>query len=327
MGRNKGKQPARGKQPIEKDKDSERVNEELVQTPAEHSKDIENVDQDKGVSGGVDVDRWAEEEAEEQAASKQPSGQPSVPEGGMAGQDDEEKQQVLHGTGDFDGADALDQIDPGKLAEVEAQAHEQRSKRTKRSCYECNTVDTTMWHDNGLGLMLCDRCNAQKQQEKQEQHQQQEKQQLQQQQQQQQLQQPTPQKPKQQGVPLTPEQVSRMNVNKERAFQRRVNSDNQMKIQAAEKAAAKDLRRRQFYAELQRNAADYMNMVMQATTTTGNRLKQEVQQRITRLHHLMGLELQIENNVALQTQWYAGDVRKGQRAAPATTANRVFETT
>ena len=61
MGRNnKGKQPkqpARRKQSIEKDKDSERVNEELVQTPAEHSKDIENVDQDKGVSGGVDVDR------------------------------------------------------------------------------------------------------------------------------------------------------------------------------------------------------------------------------------------------------------------------------
>ena len=154
------------------------MNEELVQPPAQHSKDIENVDQDKGVSGGVDEDRWAEEEAEEQAASKQPSGQPSVPEGVMAG-------QVLDGAGDFDGADALDQIDPGKLAEVEAQAHEQRSKRTKRSCYECNTVDTTMWHDNGLGLMLCDRCNAQKQQEKQQQ-QQQEQQQLQQQQQQQQ---------------------------------------------------------------------------------------------------------------------------------------------
>ena len=118
-----------------------------------------------------------------------------------------------------------------------------------------------------------------------------------------------------------------MNVNKERAFQRRVNSDNQMKIQAAEKAAAKDLKRRQFYAELQRNAADYMNMVMQATTTSGNRLMQEVQQRITRLHYLMGLELQIESNVALQAQFCAGSSRgKGQRAASATTANRVFET-
>ena len=85
-----------------KDNDSENVNEELVQPPAKHSKDIENVDQDKGVSGGVDEDRWAEEEAEEQAASKQPSGQPSVPEGVMAGQDDEEKQQVLDGAGDLD---------------------------------------------------------------------------------------------------------------------------------------------------------------------------------------------------------------------------------
>ena len=66
--KDKGKQPARGKQSTQKNKDSERVNEELVQTPAEHSKDIENVDQDKGVSGGVDVDRWAEEEAEEQAS-------------------------------------------------------------------------------------------------------------------------------------------------------------------------------------------------------------------------------------------------------------------
>ena len=62
MGRNKGKQPARGKQQFEKDKDSENVNEELVQPPAQHSKDIENVDQDKGVSGGVDEDRWAEED-------------------------------------------------------------------------------------------------------------------------------------------------------------------------------------------------------------------------------------------------------------------------
>ena len=58
MGRNKGKKPAGGKQSIEKDKDSETVNEELVLTPAGHSKDIENVDQDKGVSGGVDVDRY-----------------------------------------------------------------------------------------------------------------------------------------------------------------------------------------------------------------------------------------------------------------------------
>ena len=59
-------------------------------------------------------------------------------------------------------------------------------------------------------------------------------------------------------------------------------------------------KRSQFHGELQSTAADYLNLVMQAANTDGELLTQQSLLRLTRLHHLMGLELQMESGTLLK---------------------------